>query len=668
MKKMTKLIGTVIAGAMLMSALPASAEVSGDYPYDEAVTPTKWVVKSSKSAMATDGTYYSYLSPYAKDGNNSLYIDYNIVKTANYYLEVKSEITSALNAGTKYEVEFWTYGDVPSLDDWSLKYQIGGAMGVPTKNETINGWTRFSYSFTPSADITSSEIVFVMVQGMSDFLIDNAVLKAEGTETNLLADGGFESVAVDGSKAVPEKGSYVLNQYTTKYSTASGKNQNSFINYLRPTKRYARTGNYGLYVMHGTSDAANEMSINGALKNKLSAGTEYTIDYWTTSNVQLNWGYGLKLLDQTVMGPLEAVQSANGWNQYSYTWTPSSDITGSYNWITIRYKNGFILDDIRIYPSSSTNPDSDNLLADGGFEDVVEYPFDASIKAENWMLTKQLTSTASDSNADEDDYGTRAFANVSSSAKRGETGYGALLVMNYGSATSNCNVAITQSVEFKADETYNLEFYVKGHYGSKAQIKIGFGPTEKMLSNCTEVETTEDGWTKYTLSGITGVSGSTFRLGATWNVTGVCIDDVTLTREGEETNLLKNGSFDRTYKTTYSASKPVFELLNEDGSVNKTITEIEPGTVQVTTAIRNVSAGPAFNAATIVALYKNGRFVNVSMLERKYAESPVNLDSDLWETTVTVPESIEGESYSIKVMYWDGMGTLHPIGDMGELK
>ena len=49
MGKMTKLIGTVLAGAMLMSALPASAEVSGDYPYDVAVTPIKWEIKSSKS-------------------------------------------------------------------------------------------------------------------------------------------------------------------------------------------------------------------------------------------------------------------------------------------------------------------------------------------------------------------------------------------------------------------------------------------------------------------------------------------------------------------------------------------------------------------------------------------------------------------------------------------
>jgi len=666
MKKMTKLFSVVLAGAMIFSTLPASAEVSGDYPYDEAVTPTQWEIKPSKSAMATDGTYYSYLSPYAKDGNNSLYIDYNIVKTSNYYLEVKSNITSSLVAGTKYEAEFWTYGDVPSLDDWSLKYQIGGSQGAPAKGETVNGWTKYSYSFTPSADITASQIVFVMVQGMADFLIDNASIKAEGSNENLIVDGGFEVVSVNGSKATPEKGSYALKQYITKYSTAAGKNQNAFLNYIKPTKRYARSGNYGLFVIHGTADAANEMSVNGKLKNNLTAGTEYTIDYWMTSNADLNWGYGVKLLNQTVNGPTTAVKSENGWKQYSHTWTPGSDITDSYNWITIRQKNSFILDDMRIYPSSSTNPDADNLLADGGFEDVVEYPYIQGLEAENWLRASNLNNEATTSNAHKGDYGYRAFSGYAPG--RGESGYAAQIVMNYGSATSNCNANVNQAVVFNPDETYNLEFWLKGDYGSKAQIKISFGIVEKMLSQCTEVETDEDGWTKYTLSGITVSSGSSFKLGATWNTAGVLVDDVVLTKAGEETNLLKNGNFNRVYKNTYSTSKPVFELLNSDGSVNKTITEIEPGIINVRTAVRNVSAGPAFNAATIVVLYKNGAFMNMSMMERKYGESPVNLDSDVWETTVTVPEASDGDSYAIKVMYWDGMGSMYPIGSMSELK
>lgn len=140
-----------------------------------------------------------------------------------------------------------------------------------------------------------------------------------------------------------------------------------------------------------------------------------------------------------------------------------------------------------------------------------------------------------------------------------------------------------------------------------------------------------------------------------------------LTKSGDSTNLLINGSFDSVTNTSYKTVKPVFELLNDDGSINKSLTAVEAGTIQVTTAVRNINAGPALEALTLVAVYKDGVLYNVNMLERKYSESVDELPTDEWVSTVEIPESENGEKYTIKVMYWDGLDSLIPLADFNQL-
>ena len=134
-------------------------------------------------------------------------------------------------------------------------------------------------------------------------------------------------------------------------------------------------------------------------------------------------------------------------------------------------------------------------------------------------------------------------------------------------------------------------------------------------------------------------------------------NDTTYTPIDPSENLIANGGFEFGGYTIETAK---FELV--DGAKPVTLKAIQSGNIKVTSALRNSSMGDNFSAATMIAVYNNGKLVSLPyVLERNYTESSVYLPTDKFSATVTIPEMAEDDNYEIKVMYWDGLSTFVPL-------
>ncbi len=127
-------------------------------------------------------------------------------------------------------------------------------------------------------------------------------------------------------------------------------------------------------------------------------------------------------------------------------------------------------------------------------------------------------------------------------------------------------------------------------------------------------------------------------------------------------NLLADGGFE--YTDTYSIEAPTFEILLEDGY--GPMPELLGGNVKVTAKIRNFAAGDNLKACVVAAVYDGGRLCDVQYMEKTVKEVPYALPAEEYVMFVDVPTDCQ--NCEIKILYWDGMGTMEPIGDISSLK
>ncbi len=137
------------------------------------------------------------------------------------------------------------------------------------------------------------------------------------------------------------------------------------------------------------------------------------------------------------------------------------------------------------------------------------------------------------------------------------------------------------------------------------------------------------------------------------------IDDVTLTVDGDTTNLVKNGGFEY---VDYSVADP--EFFDENGNA---LTAIQPGRIEVRTEITNYAMGDSFYPVVIVALYDRMELKAMTYGQMQVVQSILNLGNEFC-VAIDVPEAIGDSDYKIKVMHWDGFDTIKPLGDTGILE
>ena len=141
------------------------------------------------------------------------------------------------------------------------------------------------------------------------------------------------------------------------------------------------------------------------------------------------------------------------------------------------------------------------------------------------------------------------------------------------------------------------------------------------------------------------------------------IDDVELYATDDTTgnvignNLVKNSGFD------------VFEAFEGETSftdaAGEKVNTVKPGEITATTSIKNNAKGDNFKATVIYALYKNGSLDKIETVEKVMSQVSYEVPADSFTQTFTIPD--DGNEYSIKVMYWNGLESLIPIAEVDKI-
>lgn len=126
-------------------------------------------------------------------------------------------------------------------------------------------------------------------------------------------------------------------------------------------------------------------------------------------------------------------------------------------------------------------------------------------------------------------------------------------------------------------------------------------------------------------------------------------------------NLLTNGDFE----SIEDFEAATIFAVEKDG-VKEPITEIQPGNIILTTSLKNNAKGDGFKTAVIYAIYKNDSLYNFTKVEKAVDETAYTIPADSFETTINIPN--DENTYSVKVMYWNGFDSLVPIGRPDELR
>ncbi|WP_181592693.1 S-layer homology domain-containing protein [Paenibacillus sp. YN15] len=134
----------------------------------------------------------------AHEGEHSLRLSYTSAKASEVYLNMAQTVTVKPN--TVYELSLWGKGTgvkgVNMMVNWGTRTSLGTG--------TFD-WKRISQTYTTGANETSL-IVRIIVDDKTTVWLDDIVLKEAGTESNLLQNGDFDSIAeikpLDGFEAL----------------------------------------------------------------------------------------------------------------------------------------------------------------------------------------------------------------------------------------------------------------------------------------------------------------------------------------------------------------------------------------------------------------------------------------------------------------------------------
>jgi len=258
------------------------------------------------------------------------------------------------------------------------------------------------------------------------------------------------------------------------------------------------------------------------------------------------------------------------------------------------------------------------------------------------------------------------------------------LQSNINERRDNLFTGISQNVSANTKNMYRLSFDAKvdGVYQFiVSRNSVGVADTQKDFQIVFSNNARSSDWRNYSID-IVGwddeggfldtVTPKDYTLGVKLGVTkiigSVCIDNVKLyaLNEAEEItsdNLLKNSDFET---DSYVIEDAEYSKI-VDGEIFP-VNTLENGQIIVSAKIKNINEGENFSPTVIVAFYKDGQMLSATTIKRSIAELPANIPADEITTTVNVPDDLSDGNYSIKVMYWNGVDTLVPLGESDVLK
>ena len=580
--------------------------VVGNYKKDNSIIFNDWT--SDFVGYVDDGTQYmAPTTDEAKNGDVALVINKTTPRedSLGKYMRIHTPLVNAPTQGKKYRLSWWQKGGYGYVFEMvDYNNKQYSVHGTIPKQE--DGWIYHELDFMVSN--TPTDVFYLMAtRAEQNLIIDDISLKevlSDGTlGSELIKDGGFENVT---KLTIKE----LVNPLV--YPVASG---------------------------------------NGVNISWTNAGINYDSIkvYLDDTQIEANVNLKANAFNQVSVSELENFRVYN------------IKIEASFGGDTVVFEKAFFADHYGIVT-----------------------PYAGNHKLEGWQIYRN-DSAVNYSNAVADiDYAEKVQGNSS-----------IRMDVNLPQVADHVIPHIRQSVTLDRGIKYRLTFKAKTNGVNflrayeKASLTDEDGTVHKydiysnLIPNVDDNTTTD--WTTYTwdLVADKDSAGNDYKLfddmyegeeytaeiwiGVHRAVGSLWIDDVSIkavnlddnTTYGE--NLLVNGGFEY---DKFVIEEPVYELVGEEE--DEEINAIKAGKVRVTSGIRNVSAGDDFNASIAVALYDGGKLVSVQTMEKKLTEAFYYLPSEQFITYFDIPELDKGD-YKIKVMYWNGLNTMTPIGNIDKL-
>lgn len=359
-----------------------------------AYTNSDWSIIKGRPEIDTEKCYMHPTRNYARTGNYGWYARFepDTSLKGNNFIIYQSPVNAWLKNGT-YTLQFWAKTDYTG---GGMKVGIEGNVKDLNNFKIVdiddNGWLCYSAEFTVSGTDTKNgetgknSRFWIMPETSTpiDIVFDDMVIynNADTTKTNLIPAGSFENST---EILVDDDSQNYRTAFWQRYNGCADVNESE--DYANPTKKYARNGEYGLYIKSTNCNDSNnkQFIMQSPFRVTLTANTSYTLEVWAKSNISGDKVYidleGRALGINFSNNGLKAGKTdENGWTCYSKTFTVSSDKNAPI-WIYVGNIGDMVLDDLCLYKTDDVN--KTNMIKDGGFENVIALP-ENEAKAENW--------------------------------------------------------------------------------------------------------------------------------------------------------------------------------------------------------------------------------------------------------------------------------------------
>lgn len=226
MRKRISSMGIVLAMIFGLFALPISAA-------DETWSVTGY----GTAATDTDNFYAAVTTEYKYDGEKAMFIKANPngTKDAANYLEIKNKLKEPPVKDSRYKLVLMSkledskFTEI-ALGDMSFAFKKDANI-VPTITADEDGWSKYEYSFTYTGEAEAEYLSFRFYRSITNQIIDNVALYKDGSEENLVTDGGFE-----GSDDIDrEEGEYDTTVLQPRNMLCSPTANGLTLNWINPT-------------------------------------------------------------------------------------------------------------------------------------------------------------------------------------------------------------------------------------------------------------------------------------------------------------------------------------------------------------------------------------------------------------------------------------------------
>lgn len=260
------------------------------------------------------------------------------------------QLSNFLEEGEQYTISFMAKADEAYNLQLYLQSSTGGDQGYPGGVNVDTEWTNLSLSFTP-AHGAIDKIAFNFGTYVGNIYIDDVKITKSGSSDNLIANGDFEEVNINGWTGWTPGKFEKISEDGQGYSTGGGE---STLGYCM--------------ILSNSSAGANVWDSQTwyQLSDFLESGAQYTYSFMAKADE----AYSLEIYLQSSTGGSQgypgSVSIDKEWKEVSLSISPSHDAIDKIAFNFGTYVGNIYIDNVKLTKSGS----SDNLILNGDFEEA----------------------------------------------------------------------------------------------------------------------------------------------------------------------------------------------------------------------------------------------------------------------------------------------------------